>query len=132
MVGCDTCDEWYHASCIGIDFLEVLKAGDAGYPFICEKCKKQADSKSKKPKLSKKIRDDLKKFSINAHNAIGCNCVSRVDFKYDQKRKKIFLLEINTQPGLTNNSLLPEMAKEKITFFELCEILINNPTCEKY
>ena len=47
-------------------------------------------------------------------------------------KKKIFLLEINTQPGLTNNSLLPEMAKEKITFFELCEILINNPICEKY
>ena len=54
MVGCDTCDEWYHASCVGIDFLEVLKAGDAGYPFICEKCKKQADSKSKKAKQNKK------------------------------------------------------------------------------
>ena len=84
------------------------------------------------PRLSKKIIDDLKKASIDAHNAIGCNCVSRVDFRYDDKKKKIFLLEINTQPGLTNNSLLPEMAKEKITFFELCEILINNPTCEKY
>ncbi len=48
------------------------------------------------------------------------------------EKKKIFLLEINTQPGLTSNSLLPEMAKEKISFFELCEILINNPTCEKY
>ena len=85
-----------------------------------------------KPKLSKKIRDDLKKFSINAHNAIGCNCVSRVDFRFDEKKKKVYLLEINTQPGLTNNSLLPEMAQKKITFFELCEILINNPTCEKY
>ena len=84
------------------------------------------------PKLSKKIIDDLKKVSINAHKAIGCNCVSRVDFRYDDKKKKIFLLEINTQPGLTGNSLLPEMAKENITFFELCEILINNPTCEKY
>ena len=84
------------------------------------------------PKLSKKIREDLKKASINAHNAIGCNCVSRVDFRYNEKKKKVYLLEINTQPGLTSNSLLPEMAKNKITFFELCEILINNPTCEKY
>ena len=84
------------------------------------------------PKLSKKIIDDLKKASINAHNAIGCNCVSRVDFRYDEKKKKIYLLEINTQPGLTNLSLLPEMAKTKISFFELCEILINNPICEKY
>lgn len=84
------------------------------------------------PKLSKKIKDDLKKSSIKAHNSIGCNCVSRVDFRYDEKKKKIYLLEINTQPGLTNLSLLPEMAKTKFSFFELCEILINNPICEKY
>lgn len=84
------------------------------------------------PKLSKKIRDDLKKSSIKAHNSIGCNCVSRVDFRYDEKKERIYLLEINTQPGLTNHSLLPEMAKKRIPFFELCEILINNPICEKY
>ena len=40
------------------------------------------------PKLSKKIKDDLKKSSIKAHNSIGCNCVSRVDFRYDEKKKK--------------------------------------------
>ena len=40
------------------------------------------------PKLSNKIRDELKKAAINAHNAIGCNCVSRVDFRYDEKKKK--------------------------------------------
>ena len=40
------------------------------------------------PKLSKTIRDDLKKASISAHTAIGCNCVSRVDFRYDEKKKK--------------------------------------------
>ena len=40
------------------------------------------------PKLSKKITDDLKKSSIKAHNSMGCNCVSRVDFRYDEKKKK--------------------------------------------
>ena len=43
------------------------------------------------PKLSKKIKDDLKKSSIKAHNSIGCNCVSRVDFRYDQKKKKKYI-----------------------------------------
>ena len=44
---------------------------------------------------------------------------------------ELFLLEINTQPGLTQNSLLPEMAKSNGTdFLELCEILLSNAECE--
>ena len=43
------------------------------------------------PKLSKKITDDLKKSSIKAHNSMGCNCVSSVDFIYYEKKKKIYL-----------------------------------------
>ena len=43
------------------------------------------------------------------------------------------MLEVNTQPGLTQNSLLLEMAKsEGINFYELCEILIKNSICEKF
>ena len=85
------------------------------------------------PVISKRIKNDLHKFSIKAHKSIGCNCVSRVDFRYDEQKQKIYLLEINTQPGLTECSLLPEMAKNKnISFFDLCEILIKNSLCEKY
>ncbi len=83
------------------------------------------------PKLDKNIKRKLKNYSLKAHNTLGCNCVSRIDFRYDETMKKIYLLEVNTQPGLTKNSLLPEMAEKKnITFFELCEILINNAKCE--
>jgi len=73
------------------------------------------------PKLSKKIKDDLKKSSIKAHNFMGCNCVSRVDFRYDEKKKKIYLLEVNTQPGLTNLSLLPEMQKQNSVFLNFAK-----------
>ena len=62
-----------------------------------------------------------------------CNCISRFDFRYNEDLDEVFLLEVNTQPGLTQNSLLPEMAKsEGINFYELCEILIKNSICENF
>jgi len=49
-----------------------------------------------------------------------------------KKKNEIYLLEVNTQPGLTKNSLLPEMAEKiGIDFFTLCKILIENSICEK-
>ena len=50
-----------------------------------------------------------------------------------KKNEKNFLLEVNTQPGLTKNSLLPEMAASKgLNFLELCEIILSNPECENF
>ena len=84
------------------------------------------------PDIPTYIKEELCKISLDIHKGTDCNCISRLDFKYDQKKEKVFLLEVNTQPGLTKNSLLPEMAKEKgISFFKLCETLIQNSLCEK-
>ena len=75
------------------------------------------------PKLPKKIKDELIDYSLKAHSILNCNCISRVDYRYDETNQKIYLLEVNTQPGLTKNSLLPEMAKNVgISFFQLCKI----------
>jgi D-alanine-D-alanine ligase len=83
------------------------------------------------PELPDKIKKKLADYSLRAHKALNCNCLSRLDFKYSEKLDEIFLLEINTQPGLTRNSLLPEMAKNKgVEFLELCEIILNNTICE--
>ena len=83
------------------------------------------------PKLPQIIKKQLKNISLNIHNAINCKCISRLDFRFNTKSEKLFLLEINTQPGLTKNSLLPEMALSKgIDFLELCEILLSNAECE--
>ena len=85
------------------------------------------------PRLPKKILNLLISISENIHNKMNCNCVSRLDFRYSEKNEKIFLLEVNTQPGLTKNSLLPEMAASKgINFLELCEIILSNPECENF
>ena len=47
-------------------------------------------------------------------------------------KNEIYLLEINTQPGLTKNSLLPEMAREiGIDFLQLCETILSSAQCEE-
>ncbi len=83
------------------------------------------------PKLPDKVKQQLKDISLKIHKAVNCKCISRLDFRYNTKSEELFLLEINTQPGLTQNSLLPEMAKSKGTeFLELCEILLTYAECE--
>ena len=83
------------------------------------------------PKLPKNIEKELIKTSTKIHKFLNCNCISRIDFRYNEEKNKIYLLEVNTQPGLTKNSLLPEMAEKKgISFIKICEILLNNTICE--
>ena len=85
------------------------------------------------PNISKTIREKLIQTTVLAHNLLGCNCISRADYRYNESKNEIFLLENNTQPGLTKNSLLPEMAQDKgINFQKLVEIIIENSKCENY
>ena len=60
-----------------------------------------------------------------AHNALGCKGVTRSDFKFF--KNQFYLLEINTQPGMTNLSLVPEIANYKRISFEnlVKKILLN-------
>ena len=84
-----------------------------------------------KPKIPREIEKELIENSLEVHSSLNCNCISRIDFRYSEKENKTYLLEVNTQPGLTKNSLLPEMAKEKgISFLKLCKILLKNSICE--
>ena len=60
-----------------------------------------------------------------AHNALGCKGVTRSDFKFF--KNQFYLLEINTQPGMTDLSLVPEIANYKVISFEnlVEKILLN-------
>ncbi len=57
-------------------------------------------------------------FALRAHKILKCNVISRTDFIYEKKSKKIFYLETNSQPGLTAISLVPEQARFKNISFE--------------
>ena len=65
--------------------------------------------------------------ALKIHKIFSCNTLSRVDFIFDTKQNKIYFLEINSQPGMTNISLLPEQASfKKIKFESIILKLIEN------
>ena len=68
--------------------------------------------------------------SLKAHNLIGCRGVTRSDFKFF--RGKFYLLEINTQPGMTNLSLVPEIAAyHGISFINLIKLILKDALSKK-
>ena len=80
--------------------------------------------------LSNKKYKEVLVLAKKAHNALNCRGVTRADFKYDNK--KFYLLEINTQPGMTNLSLVPEIARYvNISFQELVKNIIDNASINR-
>ena len=81
-------------------------------------------------KLEKKKYDELMKIALKAHNLLKCNGVTRSDFKFF--KNKFYLLEINTQPGMTKLSLVPEIAAYRgISFIKLIELLLKDAASNK-
>ena len=80
--------------------------------------------------LSKKNLDKISSIANKAHKIIGCRGVSRSDFKY--YKDNFYLLEINTQPGMTKLSLVPEICLHKgINFIKLIELLLDDASTNK-
>ena len=80
--------------------------------------------------LSKKKLNELLSISLKAHQVIGCKGVTRSDFKFENG--KFYLLELNTQPGMTKLSLVPEIAAYKgISFLKLIEWMLNDASTKK-
>ena len=57
------------------------------------------------------VRDAVRKHTLAAHQALGCRGISRCDFRWDDERDELIFLEINTQPGMTPTSLIPELGR---------------------
>jgi len=73
--------------------------------------------------ISLPLMNDINKLCIDAFNAIGCDGWGRVDFIID-KNKKIYIIEINTVPGMTSHSLVPMSAKYSGVEFDDLVIMI--------
>ena len=81
-------------------------------------------------KLSKKKYNHLMDLALKAHKLIKCRGVSRSDFKF--YKDKFYLLEINTQPGMTNLSLVPEIASyHGIRFIKLLKMILDDASTNK-
>ena len=80
--------------------------------------------------LSKNKLDEVKNIALKAHKLIGCRGITRSDFKF--YKNKFYLLEINTQPGMTKLSLVPEIAAYNgINFKELIEWILKDASAKR-
>jgi len=80
--------------------------------------------------LSKKNFNLVMKIAFKAHKIIGCKGVTRSDFKFFNG--KFYLLEINTQPGMTKLSLVPEIAAyNEISFIKLIEWILKDASTKR-
>ena len=79
--------------------------------------------------------DKAMRFSELAHKTLGCRGVTRADLRYDDTRGEpgeVYLLEINTQPGMTPMSLVPEAARHaNIEFAQLVGWIVENAACDE-
>lgn len=73
-------------------------------------------------------------YAQRAHDVLGCRGVSRTDFRWDEARglDGLFLLETNSQPGMTPTSLVPEQAAiQGIPMEELCHWIVEDASCDR-
>ena len=80
--------------------------------------------------LSKKNYKIVNDLALKAHKILKCRGVSRSDFRFF--KNKFYLLELNTQPGMTSLSLVPEIANyNKINFFNLLDSIVKDASINK-
>lgn len=79
-------------------------------------------------RTTERVRD----VSLAAHRVLGCRGVSRADFRYDDDKNELILLEINTQPGMTPTSLVPELALHAgYSYGELVNWMVEDASCDR-
>jgi D-alanine-D-alanine ligase len=85
--------------------------------------------------LSPNVYQFVQKLSLAAHRALGCRGVSRADFRYDDRPDgsgELICLEVNTQPGMTGTSLVPELAAYSgRSFGELVRWMVEDASCDR-
>jgi D-alanine-D-alanine ligase len=79
------------------------------------------------------VAAEAMRLALLAHRTLGCRGISRTDFRWDDSKPGtagLYFLEINTQPGFTPISLVPEQAKHVgVDFADLCEWLLEDAAC---
>ncbi len=117
---------------IALGVTEIIPVGHSFYDFDSKYV--EGGSKHELPaKISPFIYQKIQTLALKAHQAIGCRGVSRSDFRYDDRHSEngeVIWLEVNTQPGMTPTSLVPELAEHAgHSFAELLSWMVEDASC---
>ncbi|MBN9249107.1 MAG: D-alanine--D-alanine ligase [Mesorhizobium sp. 61-13] len=117
---------------VALGVTEIIPTGHAFYDYDSKYV--VGGSKHECPaKISPNIYQKILTLSLKAHQAIGCRGVSRSDFRYDDRHSEngeVVWLEVNTQPGMTPTSLVPEIAAHAgHSFGDLLSWMVEDASC---
>jgi D-alanine-D-alanine ligase len=117
---------------VALGVCEIIPVGHQFYDYDSKYV--AGGSKHECPaKISPKIYQKIQTMALKAHQAIGCKGVSRSDFRYDDRFSEdgeLAWLEINTQPGMTPTSLVPDIARAAgHSFGELLSWMVEDASC---
>lgn len=115
-----------------MDVCEIIPVGHQFYDYD-SKYVAGASRHECPAKISPNIYQKIQTMALMAHQAIGCRGVSRSDFRFDDSKSgegEVIWLEVNTQPGMTPTSLVPDIAKAAgISFGDLLSWMVEDASC---
>jgi D-alanine-D-alanine ligase len=119
---------------VALGVTEIIPVGHSFYDYDAKYA--AGGSKHECPaKVSPFIYQKVQTLALKAHQAIGCRGVSRSDFRYDDRHSEngeLIWLEVNTQPGMTPTSLVPELAAHAgHEFGEFLSWLVEDASCSR-
>jgi len=116
------------------DIIEIQPVSEAFYGYDA-KYAKGGSVHILPAKIKPKIYHEVQQLTLRAHRALGCRGVSRTDFRLDESKGEsgeLVCLEVNTQPGMTETSLVPDMAAYAgLSFGELVEWMVEDASCNR-
>ncbi len=117
---------------VALGVTEIIPTGHSFYDYDSKYV--AGGSKHECPaKVSPNIYQKIQTLALRAHQAIGCRGVSRSDFRYDDRHSEngeVIWLEVNTQPGMTPTSLVPEIAAHAgHSFGDLLSWMVEDASC---
>lgn len=117
-----------------LDVIDI-RAADGGWYDFNAKYSKGGSIHILPAELKGNIYQRIQELALRAHKALGCRGVSRSDFRYDDRdggTGEIAVLEVNTQPGMTETSLVPELAAYAgLSFGELVRWMVEDASCNR-
>jgi D-alanine-D-alanine ligase len=117
-----------------LDVCEIVPVGHAFYDYD-SKYVPGGSNHICPAEISPNIYQKIQTLTLKAHGAIGCRGVSRSDFRYDDRlpgEEGIVWLEVNTQPGMTSTSLVPEIAAQAgYSFGALLSWMVEDASCSR-
>ncbi len=114
--------------------IDIVPKGHGFYDFDAKYAKGGSDH-ILPANLSSFVYQEVQKLTLTAHQSLGCRGVSRADFRFDEKPDgtgALICLEVNTQPGMTPTSLVPELAAHEGTGFgDLVTWMVEDASCSR-